>query len=308
VIICSTARKNTAEYASLSYVDCGNYYCDHHRNTSIQEQSLESKLSDNELRSYLDHVKKLDNQESQCNVGRSDIEERFERKKRSMGFIASFLNCGIIIGFSDSVNHEGPRKITDHLLTMLKLGARLPPLVVYDAACQLSKFWAFRFNTEHMKKTSYSQRLMDMKLVTDRFHNTVHKGKLCKTVFNPDYEANKEEFSGVNTSVAEQTFAYLTNFKLALRSFAYPTSALFTILLFHLRNCDRVNQDPGQQSLVIGRNLVSKIQDQMSYRTYCIFETLLMEEATNDAGGPEDDARPSSDAYVDLSDHGDEDK
>ena len=33
-----------------------------------------------------------------------------------------------------------------------------------------------------------------------------------------------------------------------------------------------------------------------------------MEAAINDAGGLEDDARPSSDAYVDLSDHADEDK
>jgi hypothetical protein len=66
-------------------------------------------MSDVELKKYLEYLKELDREESQCNVGRSDIEERFETKKRSMGFIASFLNCGVIVGFTDSVNHEGPR-------------------------------------------------------------------------------------------------------------------------------------------------------------------------------------------------------
>jgi hypothetical protein len=262
-------------------------------------QSIDSKLSDEELLNYLKYLKVLDQEESQCNVGRNDMEEHFETKKRSMGFIASFLNCGIIIGFSDSVNHEGPRKITDHLLTMLKLGTKLPSLLVYDAACQLHRFWSFRFNTEHMQKTRYTQQLMEMKLVTDRFHNTVHKAKLCKTLFNPDSDQNKITFMGINTSIAEQMFSYLTNFKLALRSFAYPTSALFTILLFHLKNCDKLKQDPAQQALIIGSTLERKIHDQASYRSYCIFETLIIEEQIN-----EDDSQPD-DTYVDVSDHDD---
>ena len=164
------------------------YYCEYHQIKCAEEQSIESKTSDEELKRYLEYVKEIDREESQCNVGRNDIEERFETKKRSMGFIASFLNCGIIIGFSDTVNHEGPRKVTDHLLTMLKLGATLPSFLVYDVACQLYKFWNYRFNTEHMRNTIYTQHLMNMKLVIDRFHSTVHKGKLCKTLFNPDSE------------------------------------------------------------------------------------------------------------------------
>ncbi|CAF3403835.1 unnamed protein product [Rotaria sp. Silwood1] len=175
--------------------DYAMYYCDHHRMKCNEEQSTYSKLSDEELKRYLVYLKHLNREESQCNVGRSDIEERFEQKKKSMGFIASFLNCGIIVGFSDSVNHEGPRKITDHLLTMMKLGGKLPSLLVYDAACQLHKFWMYRFGGEHMKNTAYTQELMNMILVCDRFHNTVHKGDLCKTVFNPDSEQNRKEYS-----------------------------------------------------------------------------------------------------------------
>ena len=255
-------------------LDCINYYCDHHRRRCVEEQSLESKMSDDELQKYLKYLKELDREESQCNVGRNDMEERFEMKKRSMGFIVTFLNCGIIIGFSDSINHEGPRKITDHLLTMLKLEAKLPQFLVYDAACQLFKFWNYRFNTEHMRQTVYTEQLMKMKLVTDRFHNTIHKGKLCKTLFNPDSEENKAYFKGINTSIAEQTFSYLANFKVALRSFSYPTSILFTILLFHLKNCDKLNQNPSQQGLIIGSTLENKIQSQTSYQSYCVFETL----------------------------------
>jgi hypothetical protein len=257
-------------------------------------------MSENELKQFLDHLHGLDQCESQCNVGRNDIEEYFETRKKSMGFIASFLNCGIIVGFSDSVNHEGPRKITDHLLTMVKLGAKLPNILVYDAACQLSKFWKFRFGGEHMTRTSCTQKLMDMIVVSDRFHNTVHKGELCKTIFNPDFGPNKELLSGVNTSIAEQTFSYLTRFKCALRSFSYPTSALFTILLFHLKNCDKLNQSPSQTELNIGSSISDKMKEQALYQNYCIFEMLEVEKT--DAGTDCD----SDDGCIDLSDHGDD--
>jgi hypothetical protein len=264
-----------------------------------EEKSVEVKMSDEELEKYLEYLKEVDRQESQCNVGRNDMEERFETKKRSMGFIASFLNCGIIIGFSDSINHEGPRKITDHLLTMLKLGAKLPSLLVYDAACQLYKFWKYRFGTQYMQITKYTQQLMDMTLVTDRFHNTVHTAKLCKTLFNPDSEQNKINFIGINTSIAEQSFSYLTNFKIALRNFSYPSSMLFTILLFHLKNCDKLKQDPAQQGLIINSVLESIIQDQSTYQSYCVFETLTIEEDVNE------NESQSDAVYVDVNDHDD---
>ncbi len=65
-------------------------------------------MSDEELKKYLEYLNDLDCEESQCNVGRNDMKERFETTKRSMGFIASFLNCEIIVGFSDTINPEGP--------------------------------------------------------------------------------------------------------------------------------------------------------------------------------------------------------
>ncbi|CAF4285235.1 unnamed protein product [Rotaria sp. Silwood2] len=246
----------------------------HFPSVNCEEQPFASKTSDKVLGNYLEYLKELDRDDFQCNVEWNDMEERFEVKKRSMEFMATFLNCGIIIEFSDSVNHEGPRKITNHLLMMMKLGAKLPSLLVYDAAFQLQKFWNYRFNTEHMKKNQYTQRLMEMKLVTARFHNTVHMGQL-----------------------SEQTFPYLTNFKLALRSFSYPTSTLLTILLFHLKTCDKLNQDSSQQCLIIGTILEHIIQDQRSYQSYCIFETLFIGEKNDE------DESQLDDEYVDISDH-----
>ncbi|CAF1467507.1 unnamed protein product [Adineta ricciae] len=133
-----------------------------------------------------------------------------------------------------------------------------------------------------MQKTQFSQQLMEMTLVTDRFHNTVHTGNLCKTLFNPDSEQNKIKFIGINTSIAEQTFSYLTNFKTSLRSFSYPSSALFTILLFHLKNCDTLKQDPARHSLIVNTQLENMIQNQRSHQSYCVFETLILENQINE--------------------------
>jgi hypothetical protein len=43
-------------------------------------------MSDEELQKYLNYLKELDCEKSECNAGRNDMEERFEMKKRSMGF------------------------------------------------------------------------------------------------------------------------------------------------------------------------------------------------------------------------------
>lgn len=267
-----------------------NLYCEYHRQKD-QKASNEAIMSEDQLRQYLHHLKQIDQSQSECNVGRNDMEEFLETKKRSMGFIASFLNCGIIVGFSDSVNHEGPRKITDHLLTLLKLNAKLPDVVVYDAACQLHKFWQFRFEGEHLKRTQYTERLMKMTLVSDRFHNTVHKGTLCKTIFNPDYGKNKELLKGVNTSIAEQTFSYLSKFKSALRTFSYPTSALFTILIFHLKNCDKLGWNRTHAPINIPLTVRSQMRSQSSLQNYCIFELFHTEglDQNDDAIAAEED-------------------
>ncbi|CAF1517064.1 unnamed protein product [Adineta steineri] len=83
---------------------------------------------------------------------------------------------------------------------------------------------------------------------------------LCYGLLNIDVQVRS-----TFVNIAEQTFSYLTNFKNSLRSFSYPTSALFTILLFHLKNCDALDQDPPRQAFIINTDLENVIQDQQSY-------------------------------------------
>ena len=47
----------------------------------------------------------------------------------------------------------------------------------------------------------------------------------------------------VNTSGCEQFCSFLTKFRCFLRGFNYPTSSLFTLLLFNLQNCHTVGVD-----------------------------------------------------------------
>ena len=67
-----------------------------------------------------------------CEVARGEQTEDKELKRRSMGFIASFLSCGIVVGFTESIVSEGPRTVTDHLLSMKKYGALLPPALLCE--------------------------------------------------------------------------------------------------------------------------------------------------------------------------------
>ncbi|CAF1446453.1 unnamed protein product, partial [Didymodactylos carnosus] len=40
--------------------DNRNYYCDHHRIKCVEEPSIETKISDEELKKYLEYLKELD--------------------------------------------------------------------------------------------------------------------------------------------------------------------------------------------------------------------------------------------------------
>jgi hypothetical protein len=53
---------------------------------------------------------------------------------------------------------------------------------------------------------------------------------------NPDDSQHGQMFKNINTSLCEQFFSFLTKFRSSLRGFNYPTSTLFTLLLFHLKN------------------------------------------------------------------------
>jgi hypothetical protein len=64
-----------------------------------------------------------------------------------------------------------------------------------------------------------------------------------------------------------------------------------------LKNCDKLNQDPAQQSLIPNSVLENEIKDQATSQSYCIFETLMIEQEANE------DESQSNDNYIDINEH-----
>ena len=78
----------------------------------------------------------------------------------------------------------------------------------------------------------------------------------------------------VNTSVCEQFFSYLTKFRYSIRGFNYPISSLFTLLLFHLKNCHTI----GLSSSAFGqaqKYFPSRIKPY--FASPCVFDSIIIE-------------------------------
>jgi hypothetical protein len=120
---------------------------------------------------------------------------------------------------------------------MIKAGASLPDALVYDNACTLRMHWNKVFDTRYFQRNEYTEQLYNMRLVLDRFHQKGHTQPMCKQIMNADNDAHGDIFKNINTSICEQSFSFLAKFRFSLRSFNYPTSTLFALLLFHLKNC-----------------------------------------------------------------------
>ncbi|CAF3163957.1 unnamed protein product [Rotaria sp. Silwood2] len=215
------------------------YYCKHHikyMNTSINQQKI-TQSNEYQQAVVIDEeiIRTMDN-DDMCNVYRNELKN--DKKSRSFGVLVTFLSCGVVIAFTESIRSEGCRRITDHLLTSMKSGAVMPEFLVYDTACALRLHWNNVFNTNYMKRTELTEKLYNLRLVIDRFHQKGHKRQMCKQFMNPNYEQNRDIFKHINTSVCEQFFSFLTKFRTSLRVFNYPTSSLFNMLLFHLKNAD----------------------------------------------------------------------
>lgn len=118
---------------------------------------------------------------------------------------------------------------------MLKDGANLPDCLIYGTACALRLHWNKIYDSKYLQKTEFTTKLHNLVLALDRFHRKGHVRPMCKKQMNPDDHQHGNKFKEINTSVCEQFFSYLTKFSFALRGFNYPTSTLFTMLLFHLK-------------------------------------------------------------------------
>ncbi len=157
---------------------------------------------------------------------------------------------------------------------MLKDGANLPDCLIYDTACALRLHWNKVYDSKYLQKTEFTTKLHDLVLALDRFHRKSHVRPMCKKQMNPDDHQHGDKFKQINTSVCEQFFSYLTKFRFALRGFNYPASTLFTLLLFHLKNCHTTGVKPNDFGL--GRRYFNdKIQDH--FINSCIFESVTFD-------------------------------
>ena len=132
---------------------------------------------------------------------------------------------------------------------MMKAGALIPNALIYDNACALRLHWNKVYGTKYFQRNELTEKLSNMTLVLDRFHRKGHTRPMCRKMMNPDDSQHASTFKDINTSVCEQFFSFLTKFRLSLRGFNYPTSTLFTLLLFHLKNCHTTGVSPNNFGL-----------------------------------------------------------
>jgi hypothetical protein len=116
-----------------------------------------------------------------------------------------------------------------------------------------------------------TDKLYNLLVVLDRFYRKGHVRPMCRKVMNPDDNQHGVLFKNVNTSVCEQFFSFLTKFRYSLRGFNYPTSTLFTLLLFHLKNSHTTGIKTNDFGL--GRRfLADKIRPH--FLSPCVFESV----------------------------------
>jgi hypothetical protein len=134
-------------------------------------------------------------------------------------------------------------------------------------------FWNRQFGSDAFRDTPYSRELLNMRLAVDRFHRRGHKHPMCNTTTNPDCSCNgnRDVFDNINSSIAEQSFSYLSRFKFTLRGLAYPNSTIYMILLLHLWNVKRTKMRPDHFGLA-AQHFSDTIKPM--FLTKCVYETL----------------------------------
>ncbi|CAF3990939.1 unnamed protein product [Rotaria sordida] len=212
-------------------------YCPSHQsvtNMVLPQQSIDLHKLAHELdqidHDFLHHT-------TQCNVYRDDLEDI--HKNKGYGVLVTFLSCQIVIGFDESIRAEGMRRVTRHFLRMLQRKAEIPNDLVYDSACTLHLHWHRHIGTTFLKRSEHTEKLVNMTVVIDRFHMKNHKRQICQGEMKADHPIHNGKFDGINTELCEQYFNYLSRLKASLRTFNYPASSIFLLLLFHLRNCSK---------------------------------------------------------------------
>ncbi|CAF1571909.1 unnamed protein product, partial [Didymodactylos carnosus] len=211
---------------------------DNNHNQSLYEEAIKNNSIDNKI---------TENTYLECNVTRDEHREG-SKKLTSSGFLATFFNCGVIVGFDETPRAEGIRRVLRHLIRIRNNGY-LPPAMLYDTACTLKLFINKWFGTQYLTETDNSRFFKNMNLAIDRFHLPGHTREMCRKEMDPDNACHNGVFQNIDSQICERTFSYLTNFKHAFRQFGYPKSVTFYLLLFHLKNCQTIGISPDNQGL-----------------------------------------------------------
>lgn len=140
------------------------------------------------------------------------------------------------------------RKVTRHLLKVIKHGGILPPGILYDAACSLKLHWQRWKGTAYLKNSTDTEQLPQY-IAIDKFHQKNHVRGMCRDIMRYDSPSHNGIFTNVDTQTAEHFFSYLTKFKSILRCFSFPRSIIYCLLLFHLYNCDITRIDPASYGI-----------------------------------------------------------
>ncbi|CAF1680244.1 unnamed protein product [Adineta ricciae] len=135
-----------------------------------------------------------------CNVFRSGITNK--SKISSYGFLGTFLNCPVIVGFTEHPCSEGMRRVPHHVLTIMRFGL-LPAAMCYDCACTPKLFVDKHFGSDNLKSTNFTAFLPPLPMALGRFHVKNHKRAMCKTIMRPDRECHNGLYNAINTQVPE---------------------------------------------------------------------------------------------------------
>ncbi len=86
-------------------------------NTSINQQRI-TQSNEYEQAVLIDEeiIRTMDN-DDMCNVYRNELKN--DKKSRSFGVLVTFLSCGVVIAFTESIRSEGCRRITVKLFFII---------------------------------------------------------------------------------------------------------------------------------------------------------------------------------------------
>jgi hypothetical protein len=122
---------------------------------------------------------------------------------------------------------------------MLQRKVEMPNDLAYDSTCTLCLHWHRQFGTAFLQQSEHTEKLVKMTLIIDRFHMKNHTRQMSQGEMRADDPIHDGKFDGINTEICEQYFNYLSGLKASLRTFNFPASSIFLLLLFHLRNCSK---------------------------------------------------------------------